>query len=42
MDLRNSNGTELLYKRIEAFLENFHQKQKNASCGAQFRYFQIK
>ena len=27
---------------MEAFFENFHQKWKNASCGAQFRYFQIK
>ena len=27
---------------MEAFLENVHQKWKNASCGAQFRYFQIK
>ena len=46
MDLRNSNGFRvkelLLYNLIEAFLENFHQKWKNASCGAQFRYFQIK
>ena len=32
----------LLYNRIEAFFENFHQKWKNASCGAQFRYFQIR
>ena len=32
----------LLYNRMEAFIENFHQKWKNASCGAQFRYFQIK
>ena len=31
-----------LYKRMEVFFENFHQKWKNASCGAQFRYFQIK
>ena len=22
-----------------SFFENFHQKWKNASCGAQFRYF---
>ena len=46
MDLRNSNviylRNVLLYNRIEAFFENFHQKWKNASCGAQFRYFQIK
>ena len=47
MDLRNSDGFEfylelLLYNRIEAFSENFHQKWKNASCGAQFRYFQTK
>ena len=33
--LYNRNGTE-------AFFENFHQKWKNASRGAQFRYFQIK
>ena len=32
----------LLFNRIEAFLENFYQKWKNASCGTQFRYFQIK
>ena len=32
----------LLYNRLEAFFENFHQKWNNASCGAQFRYFQIK
>ena len=24
------------------FFQNFHQKWKNESCGAQFRYFQIK
>ena len=45
MDLGNSNGIELsnfYFTTIEAFLENFHQKWKNASCGAQFRYFQIK
>ena len=27
---------------MEAFFENVHQKWKNASCGAQFGYFQIK
>ena len=27
---------------MKAFFENFHQKWKNASCGTQFRYFQIK
>ena len=27
---------------MEASFENFHQKWKNASCGAQFRCFQIK
>ena len=32
----------LLYNRIEAFFENFHQMWKNAACGTQFRYFQIK
>ena len=32
----------ILYNRIETFFENFHQKWKNASCGAQFRYFQIR
>ena len=32
----------LLYNRMEAFIENFHQKWENASYGAQFRYFQIK
>ena len=32
----------LLCNRMEAFFENFHQKWKNASCGAQFRYLQIK
>ena len=45
MDLRNSTGIELrniLYDRIKASFENFHQKWKNASGGAQFRYFQIK
>ena len=46
MGLRNSDGTEvkelLLYNRIEAFFRNFHQKWQNASCGTQFRYFQIK
>ena len=25
----------LLYNRTEAFFENFHQKWKNASCGAE-------
>ena len=45
MDLRNSNGIGLRnfylqpYNRMEAFFENFHQKWKNASCGAQFRQF---
>ena len=29
----------LFYNHIEAFFENFHQKWKNASCGAQFSYF---
>ena len=46
MDLRNSNNIELMnfyfYNRKEAVFENFHQKWKNASCGAQFKYFQIK
>ena len=49
MDLRNSNGIEsrnfyftTVNNCIETFFENFHQKWKNASCGAQFRYFQIK
>ena len=42
MDLRNSNGIELLYNRIEAFLENFHKEWKNTSCETQFRYFQSK
>ena len=46
MDLRNSNGFKvkelLIYNRMEAFSESFHQKWKNASCGAQLRYFQIK
>ena len=32
----------LLYNRTEASFENFHQKWISASCGAQFRYFQIK
>ena len=32
----------LLHNRIEVFFKNFHQKWKNASCGAQFRSFQIK
>ena len=32
-ELRNSYFTN----RIEPFSENFHQKWKNASCGAQFR-----
>ena len=27
----------LLYNHIELFYENFHQKWKNASCGAQFK-----
>ena len=31
----------LFFDRIGAFFENFHQKWKNASCGAQFRYFEI-
>ena len=30
----------LLYNRMEAFFENFHQKWKNALCGAQFSHFQ--
>ena len=46
MDLRNSNGILvkelLLYNRIETFFKHFHQKWKNASCGAQFMHFQIK
>ena len=52
MDLRNSKGLSqgtftlqlLLYNFffcMEAF-GNFHQKWKTASCGAQFRYSQIK
>ena len=32
----------LLYNRMEVFYETFHPKWKNASCGAQLRYFQIK
>ena len=32
----------LLYNRMEAFFENLDQKWKDASCRAQFRYFQIK
>ena len=34
MDLRNSHGIALrnFYNRMEAFLENFHQKWQNASC----------
>ena len=30
----------LLCDPVEAFYENLHQNWKNASCGAQFRYFQ--
>ena len=41
MESRNSNGFEELF-RVEAFVENYNQKWKNASCGAQFRHFQIK
>ena len=26
---------------MEACFDNFHQKWENASCGAQFRYFQF-
>ena len=42
MDLRNSKGIELrnfYFTTISGsfFFENFHQKWKNASCGAQFR-----
>ena len=49
MDLRNSNGFELrnsyftlllLYNRTEAFFETFHQKWKDASCGARFYKFE--
>ena len=46
MDLWNSNGFELrkfYFTTVQKlFFENFHQKWKNASYGAQFRYFQIK
>ena len=47
MDLRNSNGIELrkellTYNCTETFFEKFDRKWKNASCGTQFRYFQIK
>ena len=34
--------TVLLYNRIKAIFEHFHQKWKNASCGVQFRNLQIK
>ena len=43
MDLRNSNGIELRNFYLPpcmSFVENFHQKWKNASCGTQLRYFQ--
>ena len=43
---RNSNGFELrsfYFTTVwKLFFEIFHQKWKNESCGAQFRYFQIK
>ena len=46
MDLRNSNDFELrnfYFTNVwKLFFKNFHHKWKNASCGAQFRYFQIK
>ena len=42
---KNPNGIELrnfYFTTIEKlFFENFHQKRKNASCGALFRYFQV-
>ena len=45
MDLRNSNGIELrnfYFTTVWKVFREFSSEVENASCGAQFRYFQIK
>ena len=45
MDLRNSNGTELrkfYFTTVQKLFSKISSEVENASCGTQFRYFQIR